>query len=89
MTTTVTSPQNQKLIDFLSGGNTVTSDVARRKLGIRNLRARVNELREAGVCVFTTRTTKGTAYKLGQPTPTIVAAAYNAVGSSVFTTLSN
>lgn len=87
MTNTVTSPQNQKLIDFLNGGNTVTNEVARRKLGIRNLRARITELRNAGVCVFTKRTNKGTSYVLGQPTPSIVAAAYNAVGSSVFLTV--
>ena len=78
--------QNQKLVDYLTSNTSINSTTARKKLGIRNLRAHVNELRMNGVCVFTSRTDKGTTYMLGSPTPSIVATAYQVAGSSLFTT---
>lgn len=81
--------QNEKIVNFLRTNGSLTPTTARKKLGVRNLRARINELRSNGVCVFTSRTNTGTSYTLGAPTPAIVATAYNAVGSSIFTATSS
>lgn len=76
--------QNEFLARFLSSGRSITSRQA-RTYGIRNLRARVNDLRNEGYCVYTNRSTKGkTSYRLGRPSRAIVAAAYQVAGSTLF-----
>jgi len=44
--TTVT--QTEKVINYLSKGNTLTSKQAAARFGIKNLRARITELRAKG-----------------------------------------
>jgi len=77
--------QNERLIQYLSTGRTITSTQARSRFGVRNLRARVNDLRNDGFCVYTNRTSTGTSYRMGTPSRAIVAAAYSTAGSSIFT----
>ena len=77
--------QNERLIQYLSTGRTITSAQARSRFGVRNLRARVNDLRNDGFCVYTNRTSTGTSYRMGTPSRAIVAAAYSKAGSSIFT----
>ena len=77
--------QNERLIQYLSTGRTITSAQARSRFGVRNLRARVNDLRNDGFCVYTNRTSTGTSYRMGTPSRAIVAAAYSTAGSSIFT----
>ena len=77
--------QNERLIQYLSTGRTITSTQARSRFGVRNLRARVNDLRNDGFCVYTNRTSTGTSYRMGTPSRAIVAAAYSKAGSSIFT----
>jgi hypothetical protein len=76
--------QNERLVNYLNSGKSITSTVARKKLGVRNLRARVNELRRNGICVYTNRNANGTSYRIGTPSRNIVAVAYQAAGSTLF-----
>lgn len=76
--------QNERLVRFLSTGRSITAAQARSRFGIRNLRARVNDLRTEGYCVYTNRTTSGVSYRIGKPNRQIVSIAYSVAGSSVF-----
>lgn len=76
--------QNERLARFLSTGRTITSAQARSRFGIRNLRARINDLRSEGYCVYTNRSSNTTTYRLGRPSRAIVAAAYQVAGSALF-----
>lgn len=76
--------QNERLVRWLSSGRTITARQARARFGIANLRARVNDLRNDGFCVYTNTTSAGTTYRMGTPSRAIVAAAYSKAGSSVF-----
>lgn len=69
----------QKILDFLKTGHGLTPQQARKDFGIKNVSARVSELRSAGYAVYLTkRTTKGkkiVAYRLGQPSRRMVSIA--------------
>ena len=77
--------QTSKLLNFLKSGQTITESQAVKMFGIQRVSARVAELRAEGYSVYrnTTKTGK-TAYRLGSPSRAMVAAAYQAAGSSVF-----
>lgn len=77
--------QNERLVSYLQSGQTINAAQARGLFGVKNLRARINDLRNTGVCVYTTRTDSGSyAYRLGSPSREMVAMAYAAVGGSLF-----
>jgi hypothetical protein len=77
--------QNEILTRYLTAGNSITSSKARKMFGIRNLRARINDLRNDGYCVYTNRSRAGTAsYRIGRASRVIVSAAYQVAGSSIF-----
>ena len=60
--TTPTTSQNAFLENYLRGtGRTLTAADARARFGISNLRARVSELRNAGLVVRTEESTTGRA----------------------------
>jgi len=75
--------QNDKVAQYLSSGRSLTSAQARR-LGVKNLRARINDLRTEGVCVYTNRTSKGSSYRIGTPNRAMVSIAYRIAGSRPF-----
>jgi hypothetical protein len=75
--------QNDRLVRYLSTGRSITSEQARSRFGIRNLRARVNDLRSEGFCVYTNRG-ETTTYRMGRPSRAIVAVAYQLAGSTIF-----
>jgi hypothetical protein len=57
-----TATQNQTLVAHLRGTQReLTAAQAKAQFGIQNLRARIAELRQAGLVVSTRKTTKGTA----------------------------
>lgn len=64
----VTSPQNVKLLRFLSTGNRLTARRARSQFNIKNLSARVFELRDSGYRIVSERVningTRTTSYQL-------------------------
>lgn len=75
--------QNDRLVRYLSGGRTISAREARSRFGIKNLRARVNDLRSEGFCVYTNRG-ETTTYRLGRPSRAMVRVAYKFAGSSIF-----
>jgi len=70
----------QKMIDYLSktdGYNTFSVAQGQRLFGIKNVAARVDELRKEGHCIYTnTKTrrdgTRVSVYRLGSPTKALV-----------------
>jgi len=59
--------QKKLLNDYLRGtGRSLTPDQARTGFGIKNLSARMSELREDGLRVRTTETIFGTEYRISQ-----------------------
>ena len=77
--------QNEKLTRHFRDGGSLTASQARKLFGVQNLRARVDELRGGGWCIFTGRTSAGKArYSLGRPTRDMVSSLYETVGGSAF-----
>lgn len=66
--------QNRRIMTALRAGKTVTTSQAAAEFGVRNLRARVDELRQNGELIFTDP--KG-GYFLGGATKEFIAAVYN------------
>jgi len=80
--------QNEKLANFFTKGGNITEKQAQHRFGIKNLAARVAELRAEGYSIYTNtlKTARGetTVYRLGKPNRSMVAAAYQVLGSSAF-----
>lgn len=76
--------QNERLVRYLVGGRSISPSEARSRFGIRNLRARVNDLRTQGFCIYTNRNSNRTTYRLGTPSRDMVAVAYQVAGSRLF-----
>jgi len=76
----------QKMLNTLSkteGYNTFTTEQARRRFGIQNVSARIDELRQEGYCIYTnySRNAEGVkvaSYRMGKPTKALVQAALSA-----------
>jgi len=76
----------QKILNYLSkseGYNTLTTAQARARFGIKNVSARIDELRQEGHCIYTNtvRRSDGStvrAYRIGKPTKALVRAALSA-----------
>lgn len=74
----------QKILAYLSkteGYNTLTVAQARARFGIKNVSARIDELRKEGYAIYANTKTledgrKVTYYKLGKPTKAVVAAGF-------------
>lgn len=76
-------PQTQTVLKALQSGKSLTEKQA-RTFGVKSLRARVSELRREGFPVYTNSDAKGTSYRLGTPSRTMVAAAYAMLGNKAF-----
>lgn len=77
--------QNEKILTFLRSGQTLTEAQAASMFGVKRVSARVAELRAAGYPVYANVNKSGkTAYRLGRPSRAMIAAAYAAAGSKVF-----
>lgn len=79
-------PQTQKVLNYFKSGRELNAAQAEGLFGVKNLRARVAELREEGYAVYTNRKPDGrhTAYRLGTPSKDMVAAAYFFLGDGAF-----
>ena len=55
MATSTKRPQTQKIFEYLNGDSsrTLTARQAETRFGVKNLRARINDLRDMGVDVVT------------------------------------
>jgi predicted ArsR family transcriptional regulator len=72
---------NRRLLAFLQAGNNITTNQARRKFGITNVTARINELRGAGYAIYNNKriTSNGRTiqvFRLGTPTRKQIAAGF-------------
>lgn len=76
--------QTEKVLSFLKSGRNLNPNQARSMFGVRNLRARVSDLRSEGYAVYTNTRRGKTTYRLGTPSRSMVAAAYAAIGTKAF-----
>jgi len=63
-----------KVLNLLSKGESVTWKVLRNKFDLTSPRAMIDQLRSEGNMVYINKTDKGTSYRLGTPTKSIIAA---------------
>ena len=73
-----------KLFNALHSGDVVTPSQAEKRFGIKNIRAEVSRIRQAGFAVYANKRVAGngvkvTEYVLGKPSRKIVAAGYKAL----------
>ena len=64
----------QKVLNLLSKGEPVTWKTLRNRFDLTSPRAMVDQLRSEGNMVYINKTDKGTTYRLGTPTKSIIAA---------------
>lgn len=84
-TTAAAKTQNAKILNFLRSGQSLTAAQAVSMFGVKTVSARVAELRAAGQPIYTNVSKSGqTSYRLGVPSSAMIAAAYAAAGSKVF-----
>ena len=63
-----------KVLNLLSKGEPVTWKTLRNRFDLTSPRAMVDQLRSEGNMVYINKTDKGTTYRLGTPTKSIIAA---------------
>ena len=63
-----------KVLNLLSKGESVSWKVLRNRFDLTSPRAMVDQLRSEGNMVYINKTDKGTSYRLGTPTKSIIAA---------------
>lgn len=73
-----------KLLDAMRQGERVTPAQAEKRFGIKNIRAEVTRIRQAGFAVYTKHRVAAnhrpvTEYVIGEPSREIVAAGYRAL----------
>ena len=84
MTTKLSAKQRMlNALNQKEGYNTFTTEQARRRFGVQNVSARIEELRKEGHCIYTNTKTladgsKVSFYRLGKPTKALVRAAISA-----------
>lgn len=85
-TTNNATSQNERILNFLQTGRSLSEKQAVAMFGVNRVSARIAELRAAGQPIYTNvnTATGATTYRLGTPSRAMVAAAYEAAGSSVF-----
>jgi len=80
--------KTHRLLTALQKGQTFTKSQAETRFGIKNLSAEVSRVRQAGFAVYAnpTKTSKGTrvtVYRLGNPSRALVAAGYRALQAGI------
>ncbi len=80
------SPQAETVLQDLQCGFVLTSVQARSLYGVKNLPARIAELRRAGYCIYSNRKKGLTAtfYRLGTPTRRMISNLYYRMGGYFF-----
>lgn len=85
-TTSTKISAKQKILNYLSktsGYNTLSTAQARARFGIKNVAARIEELRKEGNVIYTNTRVRGdgtkvSVYRLGRPSKAMIKAAYAA-----------
>ena len=68
-----------KFLNAMLRGNSVTWTDAQKKFNLKSPRSVVNKLREDVHCVYINKTTKGTSYRIGNPSKALIAAGFAAL----------
>lgn len=79
--------QKEKILNFLSSGGTLNENQAEKMFGVKNLTARISDLRSDGHCIYLKKSedlSKAASYRLGSPNQEMVKLAYTFGGASVF-----
>ena len=63
-----------KVLNLLSKGESVSWKTLRNRFDLTSPRALVDTLRSEGHMIYVNQSTKGTSYRMGQPTKAIIAA---------------
>lgn len=79
-----TMSQAERLVRYLSAGHSITERTAMTRFGIKNLSARISDLRAEGMCIYTNSANGVSSYYVGTPNSTMVKLAYLAAGSRPF-----
>ena len=66
--------KTEKVRNLFSKGQSVTWKTLRSKFDLTSPRAMIDQLRSEGNMVYINKTDKGTSYRLGTPTKSIIAA---------------
>lgn len=79
-----TDTKTFKLFSALREGQKVTASQAEKRFGIKNVRAEVSRIRQAGYAVYANTRRAGnnvmvTEYEIGMPSRRVVAAGYKAI----------
>ena len=69
-----TLAKKTKVLNLLSKGAPVSWTALRNKFDLTSPRAMIDQLRTEGHMVYINQTSKGTSYRLGTPTKSIIAA---------------
>jgi|TARA_B110000438_G_scaffold284902_1_gene314432 hypothetical protein len=69
-----TLAKKTKVLNLLSKGESVTWKALRGRFDLTSPRAMVDQLRSEGHMIYVNKSTKGTSYRLGTPTKSIIAA---------------
>jgi hypothetical protein len=69
-----TLAKKTKVLNLLSNGLPVTWKALRGRFDLTSPRAMVDQLRSEGHMIYVNKSTKGTSYRLGTPTKSIIAA---------------
>ena len=79
------SKQN-KLLNYLQTGSTVTPKQIARGFGLKNPHDAIHQLRNQGHCIYTNRTSGSdtVTYRIGTPTKRMVAFANRVLGTRAF-----
>lgn len=72
--------QNERILNYLRSGKTLTVAKGFRLFGARRLAGRIAELRAEGYPIYN----NGGSYRLGTPSRKMIATAYRVAGSSLF-----
>ena len=71
--------QQQKVLNFLNTGKSLSNAVATHKLRVNRLPAKINVLRGKGYHIYTNTNQQGNAtYRLGTPSRAMISAAFAA-----------
>ena len=79
-----TMSQTERLVRYLSTGRSITERTAMARFGIKNLSARISDLRAEGMCIYTNSSNGVSSYRIGTPNATMVKLAYRVAGSRPF-----
>jgi len=81
-----TNSQKETVLNALKNGKTLTTAQLTNSYKISSASEVIRQLRSEGYAVYTNTDSNGkTTYRLGTPSRRMIAAAYNAGGSTLFT----